>query len=140
MINSSRLTCGRTSGAATPAETEAAASAIDPGVDLEAGGGQGDGEDLPLAHLELADEVHRHVGAKPRVPQAFAREVQPEEGPEEGDGGDPRGKEARARGGCALDLDVLRADGHRHPRPGRGGLARRVQLHAAHANGPGTCD
>src|SRR5512132_3136966 len=96
--HSSRLTCGRTSGAATTSSARAvAASAMGgaPGVDPDAVLGQADREGVVLRDPQAADHVYREVGAEPGVAHRIVDELRAEERAEEDHRVHPRGQRVR---------------------------------------------
>src|SRR6267143_2842132 len=87
--HSSRLSWGRTSGAAATSPARAvAASAMSGalGVDPDAVLGQAEREGGVLRDAQPADHVHREVGAEPGVAQRPADELRAEERAEEDHG------------------------------------------------------
>src|SRR6266536_504370 len=90
MIQSSRLSTGRTRGAgrASAGATPAPASAMEliPRIDAEAASGQSHRQPLPLGQVELAREVDRAVRPEPGGGEPLAAELDAEERAQEGHG------------------------------------------------------
>src|SRR6266851_8259812 len=115
--HSSRLSWGRTSGAAATSPARAvAASAMGGalGVDPDAVLRQAEGDDVVLGDPEPADHVHREIGAEPGVTQRAVEKLRAEERAEEDHRAHPRLEGVRLAGADVLHHDVLRADGERH--------------------------
>src|SRR5712691_10050102 len=142
--HSSRLSWGRTSGAAATARA-VAASAMGgaPGIDPDAVFGQADREGVVLRDPQSADHVHREVGAEPGVAQRVADELRAEERAEEDYRVHPRREGVRLALVAILHHDVLRADGERHRGARREALRLTAELdspeshHALAHHGPG---
>src|SRR5712691_2368277 len=112
--HSSRLSWGRTSGAATTSPARAGtASAMGgaPGVDPDAVLGQAEREGVVLRDPQAADQVHREIGAEPGVAQRIADELRAEERAEEDHRLHPRRERVWLALADVLHHDVLRADG-----------------------------